>query len=83
VVENLLGLLARSIHDAGWLTVFFASVICVLLALLVLAALVAIFGRKTEVKEYAYKVFHDLIGIFHDLISLFRPKKDRKQEGQP
>jgi hypothetical protein len=82
VVENLLGLLARTIHDASWLTVLIASVISALLALLVLAAFVATFGRSAEVREYAYKVFQDLTGIFHALIGLLRPKEG-KQEGQP
>jgi hypothetical protein len=82
VVENILGLLARTIHDASWLTVFIASVISVLLALLVLAALVAIFGRSAEARERAYKVFQDLTGIFHALIGLLCPKKG-KQEARP
>jgi len=82
MVEKLLGLLARTIQDASWLTVFIASVISALLALLVLAALMAIFGRSEEVREYAYKVFRDLTGIFHALIGLLRPKKG-EQEGRP
>ena len=43
--------------------------------LLVVAALVAIFGRKTEIREYAYKVFHDLV-----VLLLRREGREQKQQ---
>jgi hypothetical protein len=64
VVGRLLGLLALSVHDAGWFIIFFASVIGVLVALLVIATLTAIFNIRPETQEIRYKVFRDLLDLF-------------------